>query len=138
TLYPRSHYVVDQAHIDEAISKIRTELKSTQENFLKENKLLEAQRITQRTEMDLELIKEVGRCNGIENYSRFFSRRSPGESPPTLFEYFPEDGILFVDESHVTIPQLRAMYHGDFSRKSTLIRYGFRLPSALDNRPLKF
>ena len=108
------------------------------EYFIKENKLLEEQRITQRTQFDIEMMNELGYCSGIENYSRYLSGRKEGEPPPTLFDYMPVDGILVIDESHVTVPQIGGMYRGDRARKETLVQYGFRLPSALDNRPLKF
>ena len=108
------------------------------EYFIKENKLLEEQRITQRTQFDIEMMNELGYCSGIENYSRYLSGRKEGEPPPTLFDYMPADGILVIDESHVTVPQIGGMYRGDRARKETLVQYGFRLPSALDNRPLKF
>ena len=121
-----------------AIQTIQEELKERLEWFKSQNRLLEAQRLEQRTKFDLEMLKELGYCQGIENYSRHLTGRRPGEPPPTLLDYFPRDYLLFIDESHVTLPQLIGMYRGDRSRKETLVEYGFRLPSALDNRPLKF
>jgi excinuclease ABC subunit B len=138
TIYPKSHYVTSRATVTNAIDDIKLELKDRLANLNSLNKLVEAQRLEQRTMYDLELMNELGYCQGIENYSRYLSGRSAGEPPPTLFDYLPADGLLIVDESHVTIPQLRAMYRGDRSRKETLVEYGFRLPSALDNRPLQF
>ncbi len=138
TVYPKSHYVTPRERLLEACGHIKTELKPRL-SYLRENdKLLEAQRLEQRTLFDLEMIKELGYCSGIENYSRYLSGREPGEPPPCLFDYVPDNAILVIDESHVTVPQLGAMYKGDRSRKETLVRYGFRLPSALDNRPLRF
>jgi excinuclease ABC subunit B len=137
-VFPASHYVTQKAVAKKATTSIMEELKERIAHFRSQNLLVEAQRIEERTLYDLEMIKELGYCNGIENYSRHFTGRAPGEPPPTLLDYFPDDFILFVDESHITIPQLRAMYKGDRSRKETLVAYGFRLPSALDNRPLKF
>ncbi len=138
TIFPKSHYVTPRETIDNAIGEIRDEL-TVRLKFLKENnKLVEAQRLEQRTRYDLEMIKELGYCNGIENYSRFLSGRAPGEAPPTLYDYLPDDALLVIDESHVGVPQLGAMYKGDRSRKETLVEFGFRLPSALDNRPLRF
>ncbi|MBF0188912.1 MAG: UvrB/UvrC motif-containing protein, partial [Magnetococcales bacterium] len=133
-----SHYVTARTTMVQAISGIKAELKERLEQLRAAGSLLEAQRLEQRTVQDLEMMQELGFCTGIENYSRFLSGRSPGEPPPTLLEYLPDDAILFVDESHVTTPQVRGMYRGDRSRKSTLVEYGFRLPSALDNRPLMF
>jgi excinuclease ABC subunit B len=124
--------------VQQAIKEIKAELVTTLKKFRKENKLLEAQRIDERTRFDLEMIEATGTCSGIENYSRFLSGRNPGEPPPTLFEYLPDNAIIFVDESHVTVPQLNGMYKGDHTRKKTLSDYGFRLPSCMDNRPLKF
>jgi excinuclease ABC subunit B len=137
-LYANSHYITPKPTMDQAIKEIKIELKQTLEIHEKNNKLLEAQRLRERTKFDLEMIEATGTCNGIENYSRYLSGRKPGEPPPTLFEYFPDNAILFVDESHVTVPQLNGMYKGDRTRKSTLSEYGFRLPSCMDNRPLKF
>ena len=138
TVFPKSHYVTDRQTLMDAVDQIKIELKDRLEYFRKENKLVEAQRLEQRTKFDLEMIMEIGYCTGIENYSRYLSGRNPGEPPPTLFDYLPENALLFVDESHATIPQLGAMYKGDRSRKENLVNYGFRLPCALDNRPLRF
>ncbi len=138
TVYPRTHYASTRESVLNAIETIKVELKDRLEYLYKENKLLEAQRLEQRTRFDLEMMTEVGYCQGIENYSRHLTRREPGEPPPTLFDYLPADGLLVVDESHVTVPQLGAMYKGDRSRKETLVEFGFRLPSAMDNRPLRF
>jgi excinuclease ABC subunit B len=137
-IYPGSHYVIPPDRLQTALRAIEQELEERIVFFEKEKKLLEAQRIEQRTRFDLEMIKEIGFCQGIENYSRHFSGRKPGDPPPTLIDYFPEDFLLLADESHATIPQVRGMYEGDFSRKKNLVEYGFRLPSAFDNRPLKF
>ena len=137
-LYANSHYITPKPTIDQAIVEIKKELKETLEKHKAENKLLEAQRLRERTKFDLEMIEATGTCAGIENYSRFLSGRKKGEPPPTLFEYFSDNTIIFVDESHVTVPQLNGMYKGDHTRKSTLADYGFRLPSCMDNRPLKF
>ena len=137
-IYPAKHFMTDAEIFDEALINIELELQEQILTFEKENKLLEAQRIEQRTRFDLEMLREVGYCSGIENYSRHLSGLQPGEPPYCLLNYFPEDFLLFIDESHVTIPQLRGMYRGDRSRKETLVNYGFRLPSALDNRPLRF
>jgi excinuclease ABC subunit B len=137
-LYANSHYVTPGPTIQQAIVGIKAELKSCLEEFSQEGKLLEAQRLEQRTKFDLEMLAATGMCAGIENYSRFLTGRAPGEPPPTLFEYLPKDALLFVDESHVGVPQLGAMYKGDASRKRTLSDFGFRLPSCRDNRPLKF
>ena len=137
-IYPASHYVTTEDRMEEAVRNIRTELKERLELFRSENRLLEAQRLEQRTMYDLELLAEMGFCPGIENYSRHLTGRSPGQPPPTLLDYFPRDFLMFVDESHVTVPQLGGMYRGDRSRKQTLVEFGFRLPSALDNRPLNF
>ncbi|EJN6826908.1 excinuclease ABC subunit UvrB [Vibrio cidicii] len=138
TVYPKTHYVTPRDRILEAIENIKQELLQRQTYLRENNKLLEDQRITQRTQFDIEMMLELGFCSGIENYSRYLSGRSEGEPPPTLFDYLPHDGLLIIDESHVTVPQIGAMYKGDRSRKETLVEYGFRLPSALDNRPLKF
>ncbi|RDE24331.1 excinuclease ABC subunit UvrB [Motiliproteus coralliicola] len=138
TVYPKSHYVTPREVLLEAVEKIKVELKERLERLRENNKLLEAQRLEQRTQFDIEMILELGYCTGIENYSRYLSGREAGQPPPTLFEYLPEGALLVIDESHVTIPQLGAMYKGDRSRKETLVEYGFRLPSALDNRPLRF
>ena len=137
-IYPAKHFMTDAEIFDEALINIELELQERILTFEKENKLLEAQRIEQRTRFDLEMLREVGYCSGIENYSRHLSGLQPGEPPYCLMHYFPDDFLLFIDESHVTIPQLRGMYRGDRSRKETLVKYGFRLPSALDNRPLRF
>jgi len=137
-LFPASHYVAPRDTIEEALREIEKDLKERVEWFKANGKLVEAQRLYQRTMHDMEMIRELGHCKGIENYSRYFDRRKPGEPPFTLLDYFPEDFLLIVDESHVTIPQVRAMYNGDRSRKEKLVEYGWRLPSALDNRPLKF
>ena len=138
TIFPASHYVTKKTTLKRASETIIEELKNRIEFFRNENKLIESQRIEERTHFDLEMIQELGYCNGIENYSRHLTGRMPGEPPPTLLDYFPDDFLLFVDESHIAIPQLRGMYRGDRSRKETLVEYGFRLPSALDNRPLRF
>jgi excinuclease ABC subunit B len=137
-LYANSHYITPKPTIDQAIKEIKKELEITLEDHKANNKLLEAQRLRERTKFDLEMIEATGTCAGIENYSRFLSGRKKGEPPPTLFEYFPDNTIIFVDESHVTVPQLNGMYKGDHTRKKTLAEYGFRLPSCMDNRPLKF
>ena len=137
-IYPASHYVVSQEKMERSIKEIYEEMTRCVAQFEKEGKLLEAQRIKQRTEYDIEMLRETGFCKGIENYSRIMSGREPGSAPFTLLDYFPEDFLLFVDESHVTIPQVRGMYGGDRSRKDTLVQFGFRLPSAYDNRPLTF
>ena len=138
TIYPKSHYVTSRDRILKAIDCIKEELVDRLAYLNKENKLVEAQRLEQRTLYDLEMLKELGFCSGIENYSRFLSDRQPGEAPPTLYEYLPKDALVFVDESHASLPQLGGMYRGDRSRKQTLVDYGFRLPVALDNRPLRF
>ncbi|MBY7806165.1 excinuclease ABC subunit UvrB [Vibrio fluvialis] len=138
TVYPKTHYVTPRERILDAIENIKIELASRRQYLLDNNKLLEEQRISQRTQFDIEMMNELGFCSGIENYSRYLSGRAEGEPPPTLFDYLPHDGLLVIDESHVTVPQIGAMYKGDRSRKETLVEYGFRLPSALDNRPLKF
>ncbi|WP_417472663.1 excinuclease ABC subunit UvrB [Luteimonas mephitis] len=138
TIYPKSHYVTTRRTVLDAINAIKDELPQRLEQFYAQNKLVEAQRLQQRTQFDLEMMAEVGYCNGIENYSRHLTGRMPGEAPPCLFDYLPPDALLVVDESHVTVPQIGAMYKGDRSRKETLVEFGFRLPSALDNRPLQF
>jgi excinuclease ABC subunit B len=138
TIFPASHYVTQKTTLKKAMASIIEELKERMEFLRKENKLIEVQRIEERTQFDLEMIQELGYCNGIENYSRHLTGRKPGEPPPTLLDYFPQDFLLFIDESHIAVPQIRGMYRGDRSRKQTLVEYGFRLPSALDNRPLKF
>ncbi len=138
TVYPKTHYASTRESVLNAIETIKVELAERLERLYAENKLVEAQRLQQRTQFDLEMMAEVGFCNGIENYSRHMTRRGPGEPPPTLFDYLPPDALLVVDESHVTVPQIGAMYKGDRARKETLVNFGFRLPSALDNRPLRF
>lgn len=138
TFYPKSHYVTPREVLLEAVDQIKEELKERLEQLRSVNKLVEAQRLEQRTRFDLEMILELGYCNGIENYSRYLSGRAPGEAPPTLYDYLPANALLVIDESHVTVPQVGAMFKGDRSRKETLVEYGFRLPSALDNRPLRF
>ena len=137
-VYPKTHYVTPKSRLERAIETIREELGPRLDELEAQGKLLERQRLEQRTRFDLEMLKEIGYCHGIENYSRHLSGRAPGEPPPTLFDYFPDDFLLVMDESHQTIPQVRGMYHGDRSRKQTLVDFGFRLPSALDNRPLNF
>ncbi|WP_199454919.1 excinuclease ABC subunit UvrB [Vibrio owensii] len=138
TIYPKTHYVTPRERILDAIESIKDELEVRKKQLLDNNKLLEEQRISQRTQFDIEMMNELGFCSGIENYSRYLSGRAEGEPPPTLFDYLPHDGLLIIDESHVTVPQIGAMYKGDRSRKETLVEFGFRLPSALDNRPMKF
>src|SRR5271168_3646294 len=138
TVYPGTHYVTPRDRLVTALDLIREELRGRLAELYADSKLVEAQRLEQRTQFDLEMIKEVGYCSGIENYSRYLSGREPGEPPPCLFDYLPANALMVIDESHQTIPQLGAMYKGDRSRKETLVQYGFRLPSALDNRPLKF
>ncbi|NDV91096.1 excinuclease ABC subunit UvrB [Alteromonas sp. 345S023] len=138
TVFPKTHYVTPREKILNAIERIKEELKERKAQLQESNKLLEEQRISQRTQFDIEMMMELGYCSGIENYSRYLSGRAPGEPPPTLLDYFPADGLMFIDESHVTVSQIGAMYRGDRSRKETLVEFGFRLPSALDNRPLKF
>ncbi|EKF75316.1 excinuclease ABC subunit B, partial [Alcanivorax hongdengensis A-11-3] len=138
TIYPKSHYVTPRETVLKAIEMIKEELAERLTELKEQNKLVEAQRLEQRTRFDIEMLQELGYCNGVENYSRLFSGRAPGEAPPTLFDYLPANALLIADESHVTIPQLGAMYKGDRSRKETLVSFGFRLPSAMDNRPLKF
>ena len=137
-IYPASHYVTPRDKMEEALKDIEAEMEERVRFFEKEGKLIEAQRIRQRTEYDMEMLREIGFCSGIENYSRVMSRRAPGSAPYTLLDYFPKDYLMFIDESHVMLPQLRAMYHGDRARKEMLVNYGFRLPSAFDNRPLSF
>ena len=137
-VYPGSHYVTTRDNLDRAIRDIRIELGTTLQDLNKQNKLLESQRLEQRTHFDIEMMEEMGYCQGIENYSRHLTGRKPGEPPPTLMEYLPRDALIILDESHVTVPQLIGMYRGDRSRKETLVKFGFRLPSALDNRPLRF
>ena len=137
-IYPKTHYVMSGDQRKSAIETIREELHEWQPQLEKQGKLIEAQRISQRTNFDLEMIQQIGYCHGIENYSRHFSGRLPGEAPPTLLDYLPQDALMFIDESHVSVPQVQGMYHGDRSRKKNLVEYGFRLPSALDNRPLTF
>jgi excinuclease ABC subunit B len=138
TVYPKSHYVTPRETLLGAVDHIKLELKERLEQLRQNNRLVEAQRLEQRTKFDLEMIQELGYCSGIENYSRYLSGRDPGQAPPTLYDYLPSNGLIIADESHVSIPQLGAMYKGDRSRKETLVEYGFRLPSALDNRPLRF
>lgn len=138
TIHPKSHYVTQKQILVEAVEGVKLELKERLRQLYELNKLVEAQRLEQRIRFDIEMILEIGYCSGIENYSRYLSGRAPGEPPPTLFDYLPKNGLLIVDESHVTIPQLGGMYRGDRSRKENLVEYGFRLPSALDNRPLRF
>ncbi len=138
SIYPSSHYITPKEAVIEAINHIKTDLKKRIEEYLSQGRILEAQRIEQRTLYDIEMMLETGSCKGIENYSRYLTGRPAGMNPPTLFEYLPEDALLFLDESHASVPQIGAMYKGDFSRKSNLVEHGFRLPSAKDNRPLKF
>ncbi|MBQ4488103.1 MAG: excinuclease ABC subunit UvrB [Ruminobacter sp.] len=138
TIYPKTHYVTPRSVIENAMSQIKDDLNIRKKELLASNKLVEDQRLTDRTCCDLEMMHELGYCSGIENYSRYLSGRAPGEAPPCLFDYLPKDGLLIIDESHVTVPQIGAMYKGDRSRKETLVEFGFRLPSALDNRPLRF
>ena len=137
-IYPKTHYVTPKDRLERAITTIGHELTDRLDQLEQENRLLERQRLEQRTRFDIEMLREIGFCHGIENYSRHLTGRHPGEPPPTLIDYLPEDYLLVVDESHQTVPQVRGMYHGDRSRKETLVDYGFRLPSALDNRPLTF
>ena len=137
-IYPATHYATPREAIDRAIGQIEHDLEVRVAEFRKANQLVEAQRLTQRTEYDIEMLRELGYCTGIENYSRYFDGRRPGEAPYTLLDYFPDDYLVFIDESHVTLPQVRAMYNGDRARKESLVSYGFRLPSAFDNRPLRF
>ncbi|MEC8619451.1 MAG: excinuclease ABC subunit UvrB, partial [Pseudomonadota bacterium] len=138
TIFPKSHYVTPRERIVRVLDEIKEEMVERVKDLTASNKLVEAQRLEQRTRFDLEMIQELGYCSGIENYSRYLSGRGPGEPPPTLFDYLPDDALLILDESHVTVPQIGAMFKGDRSRKETLVGYGFRLPSALDNRPLRF
>lgn len=138
TIFPKSHYVTPKETLLDMIDDVKTELKARLEQLRGANKLVEAQRLEQRTTYDMEMIQQLGYCNGIENYSHYLSGRASGDAPPTLFDYLPDDALMFVDESHVTIPQFGAMYKGDRSRKETLVEFGFRLPTALDNRPMKF
>ena len=138
TVYPKSHFVMPRPRIEQAVDTIKDELRGWEALLENQGRLLEAQRVHQRTLFDMEMVKEVGYCHGIENYSRHFTGRMPGQPPPTLLDYLPQDSLIFIDESHQTVPQLRGMYHGDRSRKENLVEYGFRLPSALDNRPLTF
>ncbi|KAB2826518.1 excinuclease ABC subunit UvrB [Aliivibrio finisterrensis] len=138
TIYPKTHYVTPREKVLEAIEQIKIDLAARQKELLANNKLIEEQRITQRTQFDIEMMNELGFCSGIENYSRYLSGRPEGEAPPTLFDYLPDDGLLIIDESHITVSQIGAMYKGDRSRKENLVEYGFRLPSALDNRPMRF
>ena len=137
-IYPASHYIVPQDKLEEALTEIKDEMEERVKFFIDNEQLIEAQRIRQRTEYDVEMLREIGTCKGVENYSRVLSRRAPGSTPSTLLDYFPDDFIIFVDESHVTLPQVRGMYGGDRARKENLVQYGFRLPSAFDNRPLNF
>src|SRR2546422_2263111 len=137
-IYPNSHYVTPRDRLVKAIETIKAELAERLRDLESRNKLLEAQRLHQRTQFDLEMIQEIGYCQGIENYSRHLTGRNPGEPPPTLLDYLPADALMILDESHVTVPQIKGMYRGDRSRKETLVDYGFRLPSAVDNRPLTF
>ena len=137
-LFPATHYATDPEHLEEHIGEIESDLKKRIEEFESEGRLLEAQRIAQRTRYDIEMMREIGYCQGIENYSRYFDGRKPGDAPYTLLDYFPGEFLVMIDESHVTVPQIRAMYNGDRARKDTLVKYGFRLPSAYDNRPLLF
>lgn len=137
-IYPNSHYVTPRPTLQQAFPKIKAELRARVEEFTQEGKLLEAQRLQERTTFDLEMLETTGHCAGIENYSRYLTGRNPGDPPPTLFEYLPENALLFVDESHVTVPQIGGMFRGDYNRKTTLAEFGFRLPSCVDNRPLKF
>ncbi len=138
TIYPQSHYVTPKSKILSILDDIKAELKVRSKELLGLNKLVEEQRLTQRVQMDIEMMRELGYCNGIENYSRYLSNRNPGEAPPTLMDYLPDNALVILDESHVTVSQIGGMYNGDRARKTTLVEYGFRLPSALDNRPLKF
>ena len=137
-IFPASHFAASQETLNKAIREIEDELEERLRELTSQDKLLEAQRLRQRTNYDIEMIKEMGYCSGIENYSRVLDGRAPGTPPKTLLDYFPDDYLMFIDESHVTLPQVRAMYAGDRSRKDTLVDYGFRLPCAYDNRPLKF
>ena len=138
SIFPASHFATSKERLEKAINKIEEELEVRLKELTAQDKLLEAQRLKQRTNFDIEMMREVGYCSGIENYSRILDGRDTGTPPQTLIDYFPDDFLLFIDESHVTLPQVRAMYAGDRSRKESLVDYGFRLPSAFDNRPLKF
>ncbi|HAE73551.1 MAG TPA: excinuclease ABC subunit B, partial [Gammaproteobacteria bacterium] len=138
TIYPQTHYVTPKSKVLNTLDDIKAELKVRRKELLSMNKLVEEQRLTQRVQMDIEMMRELGYCNGIENYSRYLSGRKPGEAPPTLMDYLPDNALVILDESHVTVSQIGGMYKGDRARKTTLVEYGFRLPSALDNRPLKF
>ena len=138
TVFPKTHYVTPRERILQTVDLVKEELAERLDQYEKEKKLLEAERLKQRTQFDIEMMLELGYCSGIENYSRYLSGRKAGEPPPTLFDYLPPDALLVIDESHVTVPQIGGMYRGDRSRKETLVNYGFRLPSALDNRPLRF
>ena len=138
TIFPSKHFVINRDKVEQAVETIRAELKEQLAELESQGKLLEAQRLNSRTRYDCELLLEVGYCPGVENYARHFSRRGPGERPYNLLDYFPEDFLVVVDESHVTVPQIGVMYNGDRSRKETLVNHGFRLPSALDNRPMRF
>jgi excinuclease ABC subunit B len=137
-IFPASHYAIERESMLQSLDDVRDDLNAQVEMFLQQGKILEAERIKQRTLYDIEMLKELGYCSGIENYSRYFDGRKPGDPPFTLLDYFPDDFLMFIDESHVMLPQVRAMYKGDYSRKDMLVQYGFRLPSAYDNRPLKF
>lgn len=137
-IFPNTHYIAGQERMKEAVVQIERDMREQEKLFIEQGKLLEAQRISQRTSYDIEMIKEIGYCQGIENYSRYMDGRAPGEAPYTLLDYFPDDFLLMVDESHATLPQVRSMYLGDRARKERLVEFGFRLPSALDNRPLNF
>ena len=137
-IFPASHYATSRDKLDQCLRNIEADLATQLEDFRNNERLLEAQRLEQRTNYDIEMMREIGYCSGIENYSRYFDGRQPGEAPFTLLDYFPKDMLIFIDEAHVTVPQIRAMYNGDYARKSSLVEYGFRLPSAFDNRPLKF
>ena len=138
TIYPKTHYVTPKSTILNILDDIKVELGLRKKELLSQNKLVEDQRLSQRVAQDMEMMRELGYCSGIENYSRYLSGRKPGEPPPTLFDYMPEDSLIILDESHVTVSQIGAMYNGDRARKTTLVDFGFRLPSALDNRPLRF
>ena len=138
TIYPKTHYVTPKERVDDTLEAIKDELQQRLAEFKSQDKLLEAQRLEQRTQYDLEMMQELGYCSGIENYSRYLSGRDPGESPPTLMDYLPKNALIFIDESHATFPQIKGMYRGDRARKTNLVEYGFRLPSAMDNRPLMY
>ena len=138
TIYPKTHYVTPKSTIINILDDIKVELGIRKKELLSQNKLVEDQRLSQRVAQDMEMMRELGYCSGIENYSRYLSGRKPGEPPPTLFDYMPEDALIILDESHVTVSQIGGMYNGDRARKTTLVDFGFRLPSALDNRPLRF